>query len=76
MKENGIKDKDQLQCRTHGQKYLLSIEEIRKNIAADEDIKIIATTFDRKMYQKLQRYQDDKKYLFGLYLKDQNTGSD
>jgi hypothetical protein len=24
------------------------------------------------MYQKLQRYQDDKKYLYGLHLKDLN----
>ena len=32
MTENGITNKDQLQCRTHGQKYLLSLEEIEKTI--------------------------------------------
>jgi len=32
MAENGILDKDQLQCRTHGQKYLLSLEEIERSI--------------------------------------------
>jgi hypothetical protein len=68
MEENGITDKDQLQCRTHGQKYLLSIEEIRKNI--ENDPEKVANEFDKKMYQKLQRYQDDKRYLFSLHLKD------
>jgi len=68
MKDNGVKGKDQLQCRTHGQKYLLSITEIMEKILKNPSL--IAKTFDKKMYQKLQRYQDDKRYLFGLYLKD------
>lgn len=32
LSENGILNKDQLQCRTHGQKYLLGLEEIRDSI--------------------------------------------
>lgn len=70
MEESGITDKDQLQCRTHGQKYLLSIEEIRESI--HKGAANVASKFDKKMFQKLHRYQDDKRYLFGLYLKDQN----
>jgi hypothetical protein len=70
MEESGITDKDQLQCRTHGQKYLLSIEEIKENI--EKDVSKVATNFDKKMFHKLHRYQDDKRYLFGLYLKDQS----
>lgn len=48
MEESGITDKDQLQCRTHGQKYLLSIEEIRTCI--EEDAAKVANNFDKKMY--------------------------
>jgi hypothetical protein len=32
MSENGIKNKDQLQCRTHGQKYLIGLGEIVNSI--------------------------------------------
>jgi hypothetical protein len=68
MVENGIKDRDQLQCRTHGQKYLLSLEEIRDKTIEQDDV-ALSTNFelDKKIYQKLQRYEDDKRFLFGLY---------
>tara|TARA_B110000285_G_C15048643_1_gene575761 strand:- start:238 stop:516 length:279 start_codon:yes stop_codon:yes gene_type:complete len=26
---------------------------------------------DKKIYQKLQRYEDDKRYLYNLFIKDQ-----
>lgn len=26
---------------------------------------------DKKIYQKLQRYEDDKRFLFDLFIKDQ-----
>ena len=71
MCDNGIKDKDQLQCRTHGQKYLLSLEEIRKTIAEGDSE--LCKSFDKKIYQKLQRYEDDKRYLYQLFLQDQIT---
>jgi len=70
MTENGIKDKDQLQCRTHGQKYLLSLEEIKKTIEKSG----ITKDFDKKIYVKMTRYEDDKKFLYKLYLKDQAQG--
>ena len=74
MMRRGIDSKDQLQCRTHGQKYLLQIEEIKKNIE-DEEKKNGDTNYDKKMYQKLQKYDDDKRFLFKVYLEDQ-TKSD
>ena len=69
MAENGIKNKDQLQCRTHGQKYLLGLEEIKKTI--EQDGKEVSTNFDKKIYQKLQRYEDDKRYLYSMFLQDE-----
>jgi hypothetical protein len=67
MAENGVRDKDQLQCRTHGQKYLLQIDEIKKNI--NQGSSNLAKDFDKKMYQKLQKYQEDRKYLYKMHLK-------
>ena len=74
MVENGITDKDQLQCRTHGQKYLLSLADIHKNLEGYISGKI--TSLDKKIYQKIQRYEDDKRYLYNLYLKDQALTGD
>ena len=47
MCDNGITEKDQLQCRTHGQKYLLSLAEIKENLKKNIDGKI--ATLDRKI---------------------------
>ena len=68
MQDNGITDRDQLQCRTHGQKYLLSLEEIRDNINKGKN-----QAFDKKTFQKIQRFEDDRKYLYNLYLEDQKS---
>tara|TARA_B110000305_G_C18846994_1_gene362755 strand:+ start:82 stop:387 length:306 start_codon:yes stop_codon:yes gene_type:complete len=67
MAENGIHGKDQLQCRTHGQKYLVGLEEIRKSI---ENADKSSGAMDKKIYQKLQKYEDDKRYLNSIYLQD------
>ena len=72
MYENGYKNKDQLQCRTHGQKYLLGIEEIREKIEKKKQNEKL----DQKFYQKLQKYHDDKRYLYGLYLEDKKNPED
>lgn len=64
MAENGIRNKDQLQCRTHGQKYLLSLSEIQRNIADSTG------QMDKKIYQKMQRYEDDKRFLYQNLLED------
>ena len=34
------------------------------------------TTLDKKIYQKIQRYEDDKRSLYNLYLKDQAAPPD
>ena len=84
MVQNGIKNKDQLQCRTHGQKYLLSLEEIERSISKFLSDKTKAQgnhgasnpeyqQLDKKMYPKLQRYEDDKRFLYKIYLSDQST---
>lgn len=70
MIKRGIDSKDQLQCRTHGQKYLLQIDEIKRNIEEEEDKQGGDSNYDKKMYQKLQKYQDDKRYLYKVYLDD------
>jgi hypothetical protein len=67
MSENGIKDKDQLQCRTHGQKYLLGLEEILTTIKQSGN----SGNFDKKMYQKLQKYEEDKRFLYSLLSEDE-----
>ena len=64
MAENGILNKDQLQCRTHGQKYLLSLQEIQRNIEENQG------QMDKKIYQKMIRYEEDKRYLYQKYLED------
>ena len=54
MAENGIKNKDQLQCRTHGQKYLLSLEEIEKSITKLlNDKNQNNEPLDKKIYPKI-----------------------
>ena len=72
MTENGITNKDQLQCRTHGQKYLLSLEEIEKTIKKQMEGKTKQQEpLDKKIYQKIQRYEEDKRYLLKIYNQDQ-----
>lgn len=53
MAENGVEDKDQLQCRTHGQKYMLQIVAIAKSIADSETGAKMVADIDKKMFQKL-----------------------
>lgn len=65
MIENGIVGKDQLQCRTHGQKYLLSLQEIQRCLHKEK-----SSNLDKKIYQKICRYEEDKRYLLGLYGED------
>ena len=62
-----------MQCRTHGQKYLLSLADIHKNLSKKE---VGAKQLDKKIFQRIQRYEDDKRYLFNLYLKDQSSGAE
>lgn len=72
MAENGIKNKNQLQCRTHGQKYLIGLQEIVDSIEDTMNKKGKGgQPMDKKIYQKLQRYEDDKRFLFDLFIKDQ-----
>jgi hypothetical protein len=59
-----------LQCRTHGQKYLLSLQEIQKSIQNNNG------QMDKKVYQKIQRYEDDKRFLHRLYLEDSQNRDD
>ena len=72
MIENGISDKDQLQCRTHGQKYLLSLADIHKNLTKKD---FAGKQLDKKIFQRIQRYEDDKRYLFNQFLKDDESGA-
>jgi hypothetical protein len=48
MSDNGITTKDQLQCRTHGQKYLLSLEEIQNSLK-----KSFESSIDKKISLKI-----------------------
>ena len=54
MDENGIKNKNQLQCRTHGQKYLIGLQEIVDSIEDTTSKKGKGGhPMDKKIYQKL-----------------------
>ena len=67
MSENGFVNKDQLQCRTHGQKYLISLQEIQNGIKQSDEAGPRCLT-QKKIYQKLQKYEDDKRFLYELFL--------
>ena len=68
-------NKDQLQCRTHGQKYLLGIAEIINEIKASTARKDQAKTmfYKKSSYHKMIKSVEDKKFLFSLFLRDQNS---
>ena len=36
----------------------------------DMDLYLLGEGSDKKIYQKLQRYEDDKRFLFDLFIKD------